>query len=138
MTNIPPKLQKDFENAGGYHSLAKKLDINVSYVYNFLKKGIEPYDTTPKGRRIRRAMHLSSYKPRPGRRKQPAADHMKWWRRLGKGRQSQLIQQLYEIGRANQLGPKRRSLLLEILYQYSQETRLWQAKKTKTKKERSR
>ena len=128
---IPPKLLQDFERAGSYHKLAKELEINVSYVYNFLRKGIEPPDTTPRLRKIRRAMHLPSYKRKPGRRKQPTPDHMKWWRRLGKGGQNQLIQQLHEINQGSQLGPKRRALLLELLYRYNKDIRL---SRNKTKK----
>ena len=116
---IPPKLQEQFEQAGSYHKLADRLEINVSYVYNLLKKGIEPADTTPRLRKIRRALHLPSHKRRPARHKQPAPDHMLWWRRLGKGRQDQLIQQLHNIDQDSHLGPKRRTLLLELLYRYN-------------------
>ena len=128
---IPPKLLEQFEQAGSYHKLANKLEINVSYVYNLLKKGIEPPDTTPRLRNIRRALHLPSHKRRPRRHKQPAPEHMKWWRSLGKGRQDQLIQQLHSIDEDRHLGPKRRTLLLELLYRYKKEIRLW---RNKTKK----
>jgi hypothetical protein len=129
-SGIPPKLQEQFKQAGSYHKLADKLEINVSYVYNLLKKGIEPPDTTLRLRKIRRALHLPSHKRRPGKHKQQAPDHMLWWHRLGKGRQDQLIQQLHNIDQDSHLGPKRRTLLLELLYRYNKEIRLWR-KKTK-------
>ena len=32
--SIPAKLLEQFKQAGSYHKLADKLEINVSYVYN--------------------------------------------------------------------------------------------------------
>ena len=60
---VPIKLLRKFRKCKGkFHILADTLDINVSYVYNFMRYGKEPTDKTEKGQEARLKLGLSRIK----------------------------------------------------------------------------
>ena len=64
------KLLKAIKKAGGRKAFARERNVNIFYVVQLLKYGIEPTDRTVKGREARAALFLPRWKrkntaPRP-------------------------------------------------------------------------
>lgn len=84
---------------GRYHAVAEELTrkakekglpaVNVYYVYNYIKHGVEPRNSN-----IRKAMGFpplrKKHNGRSGFAELPA--HVQWWRKLPKGERDQWIQ----------------------------------------------
>jgi hypothetical protein len=91
--NTPPRLAAKYKKAGSFHALAEQIKVNVSYVYDLIKDGIEPNDTTPKLREVRKRLFLKARKKARAAR-QSLPEHRRWWNRQDK---DVIIKQLYEL-----------------------------------------
>jgi hypothetical protein len=91
--SAPKRLVRAFRRAKWkWHTLARNLDVNPSYLYNFLHNGREP--TNPE---IRARMFLKRHQRAPVRRvptamKSPAA---RWWNKLTKANRARLVESLH-------------------------------------------
>lgn len=100
---IPHKTRRAIRQHGpSYHRIAAALDINVSYVYDFLKHSKEPSDRTDAGRAVRVKMGLPRRKRRPRDRSIVAKpgqvtlpEYERWWRKLPKAVRAELKRQLW-------------------------------------------
>lgn len=106
--NTPPRLRAAFRRAKnmrgeGYKIdvLAKQLGVNIYYLFQLIKKGIEPNDTTNKLQAVRVKMFLPRKKRRPSKRKQtePLPEHLRWWRSLPKESRNEIVMNLHESRR---------------------------------------
>lgn len=83
--NAPKKLIAALKQAGSERKYAKEKNINISYVSQLLKHGIEPTDRTANGRDIRVKLFLPKRKPKPRIAKErPVAASQEWWERVAK------------------------------------------------------
>lgn len=83
--HAPKRLIKALQEAGSERKLAKKLDVNISYISNYLRRGIEPTDKTERGREIRAKLFLPRSKRRPYIKKDaPTPPSPEWWERVEK------------------------------------------------------
>lgn len=65
----PPRLLKALAAAGSERALSRVLGVNILYVSQLLRRGIEPTDQTEKGREVRVKLFLPKRKRKPGPRK---------------------------------------------------------------------
>ncbi len=61
------RLTAAVEKAGSERAFARQRDVNILFVSQLLRKGIEPTDKTEKGREIRVKLFLTKRKPKPGK-----------------------------------------------------------------------
>jgi hypothetical protein len=59
------KLSTAIAKDGSARKFARRVDVNILYVTQFLKDGVEPTDQTEKGRAARVKIFLPKWKPRP-------------------------------------------------------------------------
>jgi hypothetical protein len=78
--NAPRKLISAIQKAGSERKFAKEQGVNILYVSQLLRDGIEPTDRTEKGRAARVKLFLPRKKPKP-RQSQPKPDPVssEWW-----------------------------------------------------------
>jgi len=69
----PKRLIKALCDAGSERELSRRLGVNILYVSQLLRKGIEPTDQTEKGRETRAKMFLPKRKRKMTARKPQAA-----------------------------------------------------------------
>ena len=103
--STPPKLRAAFHRAKnlrgeGYKldALAREIKVNIYYLYQMIKKGIEPNDTTEKLREVRVRMFLprKKRKPRQTTSRVPRPESIRWWWSLPTETRQLIIQQLFE------------------------------------------
>ena len=93
--NTPPRLVAKLRKAGSLHKLADQIGVNISYVHKLIKDGVEPNDTTPKLREVRKRLCLKARKKARAEAK-PLPEHRKWWNQQDK---EVFIKQLYELNK---------------------------------------
>jgi hypothetical protein len=96
--NVPRKLFKLLKECDFNRSVtASKLDINGGYLSNLLNKGIEPPDSTPTGRTVRKKMflkvHKQSVKFNRTIQKEPIPYYLSVWKHLSKEERHKVIKQ---------------------------------------------
>ena len=100
--NAPPRLIKALRKAGSFHKLADELNINIKYVHELIRKGIEPTDRTEHGRETRARLYLPRRKRKTSKPRKPPKvkpPWRRWWTRQGKAGQENIIRQTYEINK---------------------------------------
>lgn len=60
--NVPAKLALALQEAGSERELSRRLGVNILYISQLLKDGIEPTDQTEKGRAVRVKLFLPKRK----------------------------------------------------------------------------
>jgi len=61
----PKRLLAALEDAGSERELSRRLGVNILYISQFLRKGVEPTDQTEKGRETRAKLFLPKRKRKP-------------------------------------------------------------------------
>jgi hypothetical protein len=104
--NTPPKLVKLLRKCGSFHKAAEEIEVNVYWIFQLVRHGIEPTDRTPKGRETRHRLGLHRYKPR-GKPKpsQPRTEYLKWWFSLTKDSRHVIIERLHSYGKKKEQEP---------------------------------
>lgn len=83
--NTPPRLIKAIQRAGSERKFSKERGVNILYVSQLLKDGIEPTDKTEKGQAARVKLFLPRKKPKPQVVKtKPVPLTQEWWDELRK------------------------------------------------------
>lgn len=103
--NTPPKLKSAFRRAKnrrgeGYKIdvLSKQIGVNLYYLHQLIKNGIEPHDTTEKLRAVRVKMFLPAKKRKPKADRKPVPpkpNHIHWWWTLPKETRHMIIRQAW-------------------------------------------
>jgi hypothetical protein len=76
----PRRLLAALKDAGSERALSRRLGVNILYVSQLLRKGIEPTDQTEKGREIRVKLFLPKRKRKPRVMKpKPEPLTPEWW-----------------------------------------------------------
>jgi hypothetical protein len=93
--DAPKKLVRAFRRAGTYHATAEALGVNVRYVHDLLRHGVQP-----KNEEVRIRLFLPKHPhraPRPQQERRPDPEELRWWKRLPGSERHGLIKSLFEI-----------------------------------------
>lgn len=82
----PKRLVSEFHKAGwNERELARRRKVNIKYVSDLIRRGIEPTDRTVKGQEARTALFLPRLKQKPRVKKEkPIVLSPEWWDRVRK------------------------------------------------------
>jgi hypothetical protein len=100
--NTPKRLSVAFRKARSFHRLSERLDVNVSYVYSLIVKGIEPTNSD-----VRTKLFLPRHKRQFRALKPPLTEHEKRTKRLIRGMRAETEGAMKENFHARQPLPLR-------------------------------
>jgi hypothetical protein len=81
---IPKRLARALKRAGSARKLSRQLDVNIFYITQLLRHGIEPTDRTDKGQETRLKLFLPRRKPKPRKERKPLTRIQKTIRKMAK------------------------------------------------------